>query len=221
MQSRRLVIGYMLVALGVASLGVGGVTAQEAEEPTPPEGWVVRTDRGGHGAGGGLEFNDMPPGWHITTGPAAIFYHPEKTSSGNYRVETEVFLFDPGRRNEAFGLFIGGSDLDGENQAYTYFLIRNSGSFLVKRRDGDGTSTLQNWTDHPAIVTWDTRGEGKATAGNVLAIEAGAEELAFFVNGREVHRMPREGQHTEGVVGLRVNHALNLHFSRLDVMPSG
>ncbi len=220
MQARRFEIGLGLIALGVALAGVGEAAAQDAER-APPEGWVVKTDRGGHGAGGGLEFMDMPPGWHITTGPSGIFYHPGKTASGGYRVETEVFLFDPGRRNEAYGLFIGGRDLEGENQAYTYFLIRNSGSFLVKRRDGDGTSTLQGWTDHPAIVTWETRGEGKATAGNILAIEAGADELTFFVNGQEVHRMPREGQHVDGVVGLRVNHALNLHFARLDVTSSG
>ena len=181
-----------------------------------PEGWQVRTDQGGHG-GGDLQFTDMPPGMHITTGPAGIFYHPEKTASGDFRVKAEVFLFDPGRANEAYGVFIGGHDLEGDGQVYTYFLIRRDGSVLVKRRDGARTSTMQDWTRHDAVVTWEGRGDDAPTAKNILSIEATADELIFGVNGQEVFRTDREGQHVEGVVGLRVNHGLNLHFTSLEV----
>ena len=31
----------------------------------------------------------MPPGWHTTTGPAAIIYNPENTAKGQYRLESE------------------------------------------------------------------------------------------------------------------------------------
>ena len=136
-----------------------------------PEGWQVRTDQGGHG-GGDLQFTDMPPGMHITTGPAGIFYHPEKTASVDFRVEAEVFLFDPGRANEAYGVFFGGHDLGEDGQVYTYFLIRRDGSVLVKRRDGARTSTMQDWTRHDAVVTWEGRGDDAPTAKNILSIEA-------------------------------------------------
>lgn len=205
------------VALG-SLLAIRPVLAQD-DKPPPPEGWVVRTDAGGHG-GGDMDFMDMPPGWHITTGPAAIFYEAGATAGGSFRVESEVFLFDPGRRNEGFGIFIGGTDLDGPGQAYTYFLMRRDGSVLVKRRDGDVTSTLLGWTPADAVVTWEERGDDSATAKNVLAIEAGGGELAFFVNGEEVHRMSASGQHVDGVVGLRVNHGLNLHVASLEVSGS-
>jgi hypothetical protein len=178
---------------------------------------VIRLDRPGSGQTPDLQ--DMPPGWHITTGPAGILYHPETTASGAFRVESESFLFDPGRRNEAYGIFIGGTDLDGDGQAYTYFLIRRDGSYLVKRRDGSGTSNLQGWTMHEAVTTWEGRPEGESTAKNTLAIEAGTEELVFFVNDQEVFRAAREGQHVDGIVGLRVNHGLNIHVSSLDVTP--
>ncbi len=181
-----------------------------------PGGWLVRTDQGGHGAGD-LEFVDMPPGWHITTGPAGIFYDPDKTASGSFRIESEMFLFDPGPRNEAYGMFIGGRDLDGAGQVYTYFLIRRDGSVLVKRRDGAETSTMLGWTSHDAVVTWEGRGEDETTAKNVLSIEATASQLIFGVNGDEVFRTARDGQHADGIVGLRVNHGLNLHFSSLEV----
>lgn len=210
----------LTVVAGHLATGATGLAAQQDEEAGPPEGWIMLTDRGGH-VGGEFEFVEMPPGFHITTGPAAIFYHPEETAAGTFRVETEIFLFDPGRRNEGFGLFIGGRDLEGEEQAYTYFLIRRDGSVLVKRRDGAGTSVLHGWAEHPAVVTWEERGGEDAQAKNVLAVEARPEVLVFFVNGEEVHRMPREGQHVDGVVGLRVNHALNLHVTRLDIEPIG
>jgi len=205
-----------LVLAGFAFISsVPSLVAQDAN-PGPPEGWIVRTDGGGHG-GGELEFVDMPPGTHITTGPAGIFYHPDTTASGAFTVEAEVFLFDPGNRNEAFGIFIGGQDLDGDGQVYTYFLIRRDGSALVKRRDGDGTTTLLGWTENAAIVTWDEKGEEEHTAKNVLGARVAGGQLTFSVNGEDVFSTSADGQHVDGIVGLRVNHGLNLHFSSLEV----
>jgi len=41
------------------------------------------------------------------------------------------------------------------------------------------------------------------------------------VNGQEVATLPRADLAVDGVVGIRVNHALNLHVSRLEVTPLG
>lgn len=216
---------HALVVLGMAGL-IGFTTpaaaaAQETEEGAPdlPAGWEVRTDRGQPAAE--VAFEEMAPGWHVTTGPAAILWRPGTTASGSYRAEAEVFLFDPGDRREGYGILVGGTDLRGEDQAYTYFLLRRDGRYLVKRRDGSDTSVLRDWTEHPAVVAWEERDEGAETVRNVLAVEAGPDEVAFLVNGEEVHRLPREGLQLDGVVGLRVNHGLNLHVSRLEVQPLG
>ena len=104
-------------------------------------------------------------------------------------------------------------------RSYTYFLIRRDGSVLVKRRDGAETSVIHGWTPHDAVVTWEERAEDDVTAKNVLGIAATADEIAFSVNGETVFSMPREGQHVDGLVGLRVNHGLNLHFSSLEITP--
>lgn len=201
--------------LAIASLVLLPLAAAAQEDKLPPpDGWLARADHGGDGV---EALQEMPPGWHVTTGPAGIFYDPEARADGDFRVESTVFLFDPEGRNEGFGVFIGGTDLQGDGQAYTYLLIRADGSVIVKRRDGDETSTLLEWTKHEAVVTWAARGEGAATAKNVLFIEAGGEEVVFGVNEQEVFRTARTGQHVDGVVGLRVNHGLNLHFSSLEV----
>jgi len=201
--------------LAIASLVLLPLAAAAQEDKLPPpDGWLARADHGGDGV---EALQEMPPGWHVTTGPAGIFYDPETRADGDFRVESTVFLFDPEGRNEGFGVFIGGTDLQGDGQAYTYLLIRSDGSVSVKRRDGDETATLLEWTEHEAGVTWAARGEGAATAKNVLFVEAGGEEVVFGVNEQEVFRTARTGQHVDGVVGLRVNHGLNLHFSSLEV----
>ena len=183
-----------------------------------PDGWEVRPDNTGADLSE-LVFSDMPPGWHVTTGPSGILYRPEMEAGGAYRVEMEVFLFDPGSRREAFGFFIGGRDLQGAGQRYTYFLIREGGQFLVKARDGREAPTLVQWTDHEAVLEFADRASGESSVRNVLAAEVGSDEVRFFVNDREVTRVSRNGLSLDGVVGLRVNHGLNLHVSRLDVTP--
>ncbi len=194
---------------------------QAQDDQAPPEGWEMRLDRPDRGSPEDVSFQEMAPGWHVTTGPACILYHPETTAEGDYSVESEVFLFDPGERREAFGFFVGGHDLDGDEQAYTYFLIRRTGEYLIKRRHGSETSTVQDWTAHDAIVTWDEREADAATAKNVLRLEVEGDHVTFFANGEELVSLPRGDMRTDGIVGLRVNHGLNLHISSLEVAASG
>lgn len=203
-----------LLSAMLSTLLVG--QAAEGTKP-PPDGWQVRAD--GAAAAGKVSFVDMPPGWHITTGPSVILYDPARTATGAYRVRSESFLFDPGTRREGYGLLIGGRGLDGAGQRYTYFLIRRSGEFLIKRRAGQTLSTVRDWTPHDAILQYDARGASQ-TAKNVLGIDVTAADVVFLVNDREVARVPRAEVDTEGIVGLRVNHQLNLHVSTLEVTPS-
>lgn len=186
------------------------VTAQERELTRPPD-WVVRFDR--PTADSAIYFVDMPPGWHITTGPAAILYHPDHVAKGSFRLESEVFLF-PGERAEGFGVFFGGTDLAGTGQGYTYFLLRKDGQFLVKERRGEETTTLIPWTASAAIVPHDG---SEGTAKNVLEVQVGPADVGFFVNGQEVGRLERSGLQVDGVFGLRINHRLNVHVTSLSV----
>lgn len=205
---RRLIV--LLPLLAAAPLG-----AQDLPRGQFPAGWTVRTDKAEESAAE-IAFVDMAPGWHITTGPAAILYDPRATARGTFRIESESFLFEPGTRNEAYGVFFGGRDLESDGLSYTYFLIRPTGDFLVKRRSGAETPVVVDWTPHPAILRFADRGES-STAKNVIAVEAGAEHVVFLVNGREVTRLRREDVPSDGIVGLRVNHGLNLHVTSLTV----
>jgi hypothetical protein len=162
-----------------------------------------------------IYFVAMTPGWHITTGPRAIFWHPGSTARGDFRAAAKIHLFEPGERNEAYGLFFGGGGLDGDTPAYDYFVLRNSGEFLIKRRRGEATEVIRDWAPHEAIVRHTPETEG--TAINTLAIVALGNEVSFEVNGVTVAELTRADVTTDGLLGLRVNHHLNLHVATLSV----
>jgi hypothetical protein len=183
-----------------------------AETLKPPPGWVVRLDKP-DAPGAPLSFVAMPPGWHITTGPAAILYHPDTKASGRFFIESETFYFPSEHPREGFGFFFGGTALDGPGQAYIYFLLRGDGRFLVKRRAGDKTEVLIPWTPDPAIVPHDPQKNVR----NVLKAVVGADSVDFYANGTKLASLPRKDLAVDGVVGLRINHAINIHVSSLKV----
>ena len=198
-----------------AALAAAPAVAQDLERP---EGWMTRFDNADATEEQLEMFVGMPPGWHVTSGPAGIYYAPDESASGDFRAEMEVYLFDPGQRREAFGIFLGGSDLQGGGQQYSYFLIRNGGQYIVKRREGADAPTVEPWTAHDAILSYADRGE-EASIKNVLAVEARGATVHLFVNGEEVSTVPRSDFGVDGTYGFRVNHGLNLHISRLEVTP--
>ena len=187
--------------------------AQDAELKRPAD-WKVRFDRAGT-PDTAVYFVSMPPGWHITTGPAGILYNPATTASGQFKIESTIFLFDPGQRHrEAYGVIFGGQKLDGPDQSYSYFLIRNTGDYLIKKREGASTKTVRDWSPSSAIMK---HPGGSENAKNVLAVEVAADAVSFYVNGEKLTSVPKSELQVDGVVGLRVNHSLNLHVSDLKV----
>ncbi len=208
--ARRLVALACITGVFVVAAPV--LSAQELQRPAD---WKVRFDRPAPETA--LRFVTMSPGWHITTGPASIMYDPSRVASGQYRVRSEIFLF-PGERREGFGVFIGGENLEADNQSYLYFLIRKDGRFLIKHRAGSETHVLTPWTEHAAIVKHEG---GKENVKNVLEIAAGADQVDFFVNGEKVASLPRGQLNVDGIVGLRVNHGLDVHVSELSVERKG
>ncbi|NNE71610.1 MAG: hypothetical protein HKN29_14770 [Rhodothermales bacterium] len=193
------------------------------EEGALPPGWEWRFDRGSDftiGASDTLDtwFVTMTPGWHLTTRPAGIFYHPASVGQGDFTASATIHLFDPGERNEGYGIILGGSDLQGDGQEYLYFLLRRSGEFLVKLRSGSETDELIGWTEHPAVVAWTE--EAESTITNSLSVTVGGEIISFMVNDEEVATLEKADLPTDGVVGLRMNHGINVHVSDLAVTPA-
>lgn len=179
-----------------------------------PPGWQARLDYASARIDD-LKFAAAGAGFRATTGPAGIFYQASRTFSGPMSVSATFTQVKPSDHPEAYGLFIGGSDLQGPNQKYTYFLIRQDGWFLVKRRAGGSTPTLINWTDHAAIRRADA--SGKMT--NALAISVDQQKARFLVNTTEVASLPLSQVDSAGIAGLRVNHNLDVQIDGLAFKP--
>lgn len=116
-----------------------------------------------------------------------------------------------GRLHEGTGLVLGATGLEGPEagQAYTYFLTRGDGSFLVKSRQGAHTPVVRDWTRHPAIRR-DAEGGGRP---NQLAVQVGADEAVFLVNGKEVARIPASELALRGRAGLRAAHDVHVEVT--------
>jgi hypothetical protein len=207
---KRLIL--TIAAIGVAVLPL--VAQQHQADPdkkvagggTLPSGWKGRLDSGDKTLAG-VKAMQMGGGIHFQTGPAGIYYKPADTMTGAYEAHATFTQLAPAAHPEAYGLIIGGADLDGAGQKYTYFIVRQDGKFMVKRRAGAATPTVADWTDSAAIKKPDSA--GKMT--NTLAIEVGTDKVRFLVNGTEVTSVDAATVDTAGTAGLRVNHNLNLH----------
>lgn len=177
-----------------------------------PEGWRHRFDLPSmkleH-----LRFVKEGSKMHITSGPPGILYDPSITAAGHYVVRGTFSQLAKGEHREGYGPFIGGADLDGEGQRYVYFLVRQDGRFLVKQRTGVNTRGVVDWKPHAAIKPFGT--DGAMT--NELAIAVEKDAIRFLINGTEVARAPRTGVETDGIVGLRVNHQLDVRVDHLTI----
>ena len=159
-----------------------------------------------------LAFAQTTPGFLITTGPGTIFWHPDSVTSGQFSVESSIVLFPTkGRDREGYGLLIGGKNLDGPNQRYTYFLIRNDARFLVKQRVGDNTIVLKDWT----VLKEIKQVLGKDSIKNDIRIVVDAQSVTFSVNGTTALSIPKSQIATDGIFGLRFNHAVNAHVVKV------
>jgi hypothetical protein len=189
-------------------------------------GWTGRVDPQAAKAGrniGEAKFVGMGSGFHVTSGPAAIYWNPVNTAKGNYTVTSTFTQTKAAAHPEAYGILLGGSNLDASNQGYLYFVVRQDGKYLINHRANDSTvHKIVDWTANPAVKPIDA--SGKAT--NTLSVVVGADKVSFLVNGIEVNSLPRSqvdmggpGSGTSGIVGVRVNHNLDVHIDGLAITP--
>jgi hypothetical protein len=152
------------------------------------------------------------PSMKFTTGPdaAGIYYRPDMKGTGNYEVSAAFSQLKPSEHPEAYGLFIGGTDLDKPTQRYTYFLLRQDGKYSIRSRNGDKTAAIVDWTDAAAMK--DPKG---TKTSNTLAIRAASDGVHFVIGDKEVQKLTRAQADPVGIAGLRVNHNRNLQVDKL------
>lgn len=177
---------------------------------TLPAGWSARADRNA-----GLENVKVAPmgdGLHVTLGPAVILWRAQDNATKDFHTLATFTQTKAPTHPEGYGLFFGGEDLDGADQEYTYFLVRGDGTYLIKRRDGAETSNVSSgWTASPAVQKADSA--GKATNKLEIDNKSNPAKVRFLVNGQEVYAADAKDMDRLGIVGLRVNHNLDVHVA--------
>jgi hypothetical protein len=180
---------------------------------TAPAGWTIRADKGDAKT---AKVETMGKGLHVTTGPAIILYKADTKGTGPFHTLATFTQTKPSQHAEGYGLLVGGQDLEGAGQKYIYFLVRQDGSYLIKRRDGEKTTDIsKGWVKSAAVKKADAKGSST----NLLEVDhkRDAGRIGFLVNGQEVHVADPKDVALDGIVGLRVNHNLDVHIEGFDV----
>jgi hypothetical protein len=179
---------------------------EKAKTGELPAGWTARMDRGADLSK--VKFVTMEPGYHMTLGPAGIFWRETDKANGPFHAVATLHQTTAPTHPEGYGLFYGGQALNGEGQKYTYFLVRGDGTYLIKERNGaETTNVSEGWVEHAAVMKQNAEG----ASSNKLEIDATGDQIRFLVNGQEVHSMAAAPGSRNGIVGLRVNHNLDVH----------
>jgi len=201
----------------VAAVALGSATFSTLFAQGVPAGWKMRVDRSTSAqdpdAAGAIKFVTMGKGFHATNPQAAVYWNPANTASGAYTVHGTFVLQKPSGHTNYYGLVFGGSALDGAAQSYTYFLVAQDGTFLVKKREGDVASDVVKKTPSDAVKK--PGADGKST--NALEVRVGADKIDYVVNGTVVNSSPKAGTKTDGIAGIRVNHLLEVHIDDFGV----
>ena len=152
-------------------------------------------------------------GYRVTGGPAATLWNPANTATGNYTVRATFTLMQPSNHRNAYGLVFGGSALDGPDQTYGYFIIAQDGSYQIRHRMGAKVVDIQTRTPHDSIK----RPEGKGQAVNTLEVRVMGDSVSYVINDTVVHTAPKGNMMTDGLVGVRVNHMLDVQVDGFEL----
>jgi len=154
-----------------------------------------------------VSYTEKGPGkWEVTTEPAHILFSPADTAANKFTVSATFEQLEAPSHPEAFGVFIGGSNLNGPTVKYTYFIVRGDGMYMVKVRDGANTRTITNWTANPAIPKQDAKGKGLYG----IRVDVRDKVASVSVNGVPITTIPAKDAPLNGIAGVRINHNLHL-----------
>jgi hypothetical protein len=167
-----------------------------------------------------LKVAAMGKGFHVVGGPAGTFWDPKNTVSGNYTVRATFNLMQPSNHTNYYGLVIGGTDLEGPNQTYTYFIVAQNGQFQIRTRTGAQAASVhpagRGGSAHDIIQKPGANGQ----SANTLEVRVAGDTVSYVINGTVVHTTPKSAVKTDGIVGVRVNHMLNVHVDGFTVTKS-
>ena len=199
------------VLIAVIAFLVTPLTAQT------PQGWRMRVDE----STSAEDPDDRPDlrvvtvgsGMRITGGPAGTFWNPANAVTGNFTARASFTLMKPSSHTNYYGLIFGGRDVEGPKQTYVYFLVAQNGTYIIRRRVGEEVTDVQARMTHAAVRRPDANGRSV----NALEVRVAGNTVSYVINGMVVHTAPKGTLVTDGLVGVRVNHVLDVQVEGFTV----
>jgi hypothetical protein len=181
-----------------------------------PPGWFARLEDSTASIAN-VKFVPMGNGFHFTTGPAGIYWRDTDAVPGSFHTLATFTQTKAPQHPEAFGIFVAGKDLKGSGASYVYLIVRGDGMFSIRQGGAAGTPSTNlttggnrnGWLANDAVVKQDSA--GKATNLLEIAGNATTKKLTFKVNGKTVAEIDAPGGNVAGIVGIRMNHNLDVH----------
>jgi hypothetical protein len=208
------------IAVALLTSAVPGAGAQDADRKVTGggiavKGWQGKVDAAS-AAKQGLTINDSKfasegSDLHVTTGAAASYWNPANTASGD---DTLKATFKEAKQTythpHPFGIFIGGSKLDTDQQNLLYCVAYRDGTYLVRGFFGGTVATIAKKAPNEAVAK---AASTDAPVTQEIAWTVKGNRAECSVNGTVVAGFdkseivgPGKLDSTDGVYGLRVAH---------------
>jgi hypothetical protein len=217
------VIGVAVLAPTLSTAGQQDADRTVAGGGITAAGWKGEVDSQAASQGKSVKdskFEQKGDTFHLTIGPAAVYWNPANTASGDYTVKatfTEAKMTSG--HPHPMGLFIGGSKLGTPDQSLMYCTAYRDGTFIVRRFNGSNVTNVARKAPNAAIkkaaspdesvtqeVAWVVKG-GKAEC-QINGATVASYDKAEIVG-------PGKLDSTDGIYGIRVSHNMDLTVSNL------
>jgi hypothetical protein len=150
---------------------------------------------------------------HVTTGPAATYWNPANTASGDYTVSatfTEPKFMNLNDHPHPYGIVIAGNDMGTAQQSELYCAAYGDGNFIVR---GFGPRPFQmNGMGKPNAAVHKAAAPGQPVS-QKIALSVKGDQVACVINGAVVASYPKSElvaagklKSTDGVYGIRFAH---------------
>src|SRR5579864_8352835 len=209
-----------IVASAVAFAAGARLVAQDSDRVIPGggifvQGWTGKIDAGSVRQGrmiNDAKFVQEGSALHVTTGPAATYWNPANTASGDYTVKAtflESKFMTLNSHPHSYGIFIGGNSMGTDQMSLVYCVAYGDGTALIR---GFGPAVFTLFGTSPSRGVHKAAGVGQPGTQEISwSVKGGRAECSIngpVVAGYSKAQLVSAGklQSTDGVYGIRFTH---------------
>src|SRR5436190_18439544 len=196
------------------------LNAQDADRVIPGggihvQGWMGKVDAQSARAGRSVndaKFAQEGSDLHVITGPAATYWNPANTASGDYTVKAtfrEPKFMELNSHPHSYGIFIGGAAMGTDQMTLVYCVTYGDGQALIR---GFGPAVFTLMREQPNAAVHKAAGVGQPVTQEIAwHVKGGRAECSIngtVVAGYDKSQLVGTGklQSTDGVFGVRFTH---------------